>query len=151
MRNRRAKITPSRTCGRKDVVREKASIFTNVKESELRDCKIPLLFIENDTAVDQWVEIEKQYMKGKLPDAQGNVQTNYDLKRKPFVQHDLKALYGLRAEDIQHLADLVEKKEISVKGSEVTKGDKVARLPSLQTAGNRERLVRVMRTELMNY
>jgi hypothetical protein len=46
------------------------------------------------------VEIEKEYIKEKLPDAQGNVQKNYDLKRKPFLQHDLKALYGLRSEDI---------------------------------------------------
>ena len=50
---------------------------------------------------------------------------------KPFVQNDLKLLYGLRPEDIHFLADLVERKEISVKGSKATKGDKVARLPSL--------------------
>ena len=72
-----------------------ASIFTSVKDSELKECKIPLLFIEDDYAVDRWVEIKKDYIKGKLPDAQGNVQKNYDLKRKPFVQNDLKPLYGL--------------------------------------------------------
>ena len=134
-----------------DFVPALASIFTNVKDSELKDCKIPLLFTEEDSAVDRWVEIEKEYIKGKLPDAQGNVQKNYDLKRKPFLQHDLKALYGLRSEDINYLADLVERKEISVKGSKATKGDKVARLPSLHAAGTRERLVRLMKNELMNH
>ena len=67
------------------------------------------------------------------------------------MQNDLKPLYGLRPEDIHFLADLVERKEISVKGSKATKGDKVARLPSLQAAGNRERLMRVMKNELMNH
>ena len=61
-----------------------ASIFTSVKDSELKECKIPLLFTEDDFAVERWVEIKKDYIKGKLPDAQGNVQKNYDLKRKPF-------------------------------------------------------------------
>ena len=51
-----------------------ASIFTSVKDSELKECKIPLLFTEDDYAVDWWVEIEKAYIKGKLPNAQGNVQ-----------------------------------------------------------------------------
>ena len=73
------------------------------------------------------------------------------MKRKPIVQNDLKPLYGLRPEDIHFLADLVERKEISVKGSKATKGDKVARLPSFQAAGNRERLMRVMKNELMNH
>ena len=123
----------------------------SVKDSELKECKIPLLFTEDDFAVERWVEIEKDYIKGKLPDAQGNVQNNYDLKRKPFVQNDLKPLYGLRPEDIHFLADLVEQKEISVKGSNATKGDKVARLPSLQAAGNWERLMRVMKKKLMNH
>ena len=81
--------------------------------------------------MDRWVEIEKDYIKGKLLDAQGNVQKNYDLNCKPFVQNDLKLLYGLRPEDIHFLADLVERKENSVKGSKATKGDKVARLPFL--------------------
>ena len=122
-----------------------------MKDSELKKCKIPLLFTEDDNAVDRWVEIEKEYIKGKLPDAQGNVQKNYNLKRKPFVQNDLKPFYGLRPEDIHFLADLVERKEISVKGSKATKGDKVARLPSLQAARNREQLMRVMKNELMNH
>ena len=128
-----------------------ASIFMSVKDFELKECKIPLLFTEDDYAVVRWVEIEKDYIKGKLPDAQGNVQKNYDLKRKPFVQNDLKPLYGLRPEDIYFLADLVERMEIFVKGSKATKGDKVARLPSLQAAGNRECLMRVMKNELMNH
>ena len=67
-----------------------ASIFTSVKDSELKECKTPLLFTEDDFAVERWVEIEKDYIKGKLSDAQGNVQKNYDLKLKPFVQNDLK-------------------------------------------------------------
>ena len=67
------------------------------------------------------------------------------------MQNELKPLYGLQPEDIHFLADLVERKEISVKGSKATKGDKVARLPSLQAAGNRERLMRVMKNELMNH
>ena len=82
---------------------------------------------------------------------QGDVQKNYNLKRKPFVQNDLKLLYGLRSEDIHFFADLVERKEISVKSSKATKGDKVARLPSLQAARNREQLIRVMKNELMNH
>jgi hypothetical protein len=35
-----------------DFVPALASIFTNVKDSELKDCKIPLLFTEDDSAVD---------------------------------------------------------------------------------------------------
>ena len=101
--------------------------------------------------MDRWVEIEKDYIKGKFSDAQKNVQKNYNLKRKPFVQNDLKPLYGLRPKDIHFFADLMERKEISVKGSKATKGDKVARLPSLQALGNRERLMRVMKNELMNH
>ena len=97
-----------------------------MKDYELKECKIPLLFTEDNSAVDWRVEIEKDYIKGKLPDAQGNVQKNYDLKRKPFVQNDLKLLYSLRQEGIYFLADLVERKEISVKA---TKGDRVARPP----------------------
>ena len=126
-----------------------ASIFTNVKDSKLKECKIPLLFTEDDSVVDRWVEIEKDYIKGKLPDSQGNVQKNYDLKCKPFVQNDLKPLYDLRLEDIYFLADLVERKEIAVKGSKATKGDKVAKLPFLQAAGNWEWLMRAMKNELM--
>ena len=72
-----------------------ASIFTSVKDSELKECKIPLLFTEDDFVVEQWIEIKKDYIKGKLPDAQGNVHKNYDLKNKSFVQNDLKLLYGL--------------------------------------------------------
>ena len=74
--------------------------------------------------MDRWVEIEKEYIKGKLLDAQGNVQKNYDLKHKPFVQNDLNPLYNLRSKDIHFLVDLVEKKEITVKSSKATKGDK---------------------------
>ena len=128
-----------------------ASIFTSVKDSELKECKIPLLFTKNNSAVDRWMEIKKEYIKGKLPDAQGNVQKNYDLKHKPFVQNDLKPLYGLRSEDTPFFADLVEKKEISVKNFKATKGDWMARLPFLQAAGNRERLIRVMKNKLMNH
>ena len=51
-----------------DFIPSLASIFTNVKDSELKDCKIPLLFIEDQSIVEQWVEIEKDYIKGKLPD-----------------------------------------------------------------------------------
>ena len=122
-----------------------------MKDSELKECKIPLLFTEDDSVVDRWIKIEKDYIKGKLSDAQVNVQKNYDLKRKPFVQNDLKPLYDLRPEDIHFLADLVERKEISMKGSKATKGDKVARPPSLQAAGNREQLMRVMKNKLMNH
>ena len=100
-----------------------ASIFTNVKNSELKDCKILLLFTEDNSAADRWLEIEKEYIKENLPDAQGNVQKNYDLKRKPFVHNDLKALYDLRSEDVHYLADLVEKKVIAVKSSKATKSD----------------------------
>ena len=122
-----------------------------MKDSKLKECKIPLLFTKDDSEVEWSVEIEKDYIKGKFSNAQGNVQKNYDLKRKLFVQNDLKPLYSLRPEDIHFLADLVERKEISMKGSKATKGDKVARLPSLQAAGNRERLMRVMKNELMNH
>ena len=67
------------------------------------------------------------------------------------MQNDLKPLYGLRPEDIHFLVDLVERKEIFVKGSKATNGDKVARLSSLQAAGNQEQLMRVIKIELMNH
>ena len=99
-----------------------ALIFTSMKDSELKECKISLLFTKDNSTVDRWMEIEKEYIKAKLSDAQGNVQKNYNLKRKPFVQNDLKPLYGLQLEDVHFLADLVERKEISVKSSKATKG-----------------------------
>ena len=84
-----------------------ASIFTGTLSSR---SKILLLFTKDDSVVDRWVENE-EYIKGKLLDTQGNVQKNYVLKRKSFVQNDLKPLYGLQLEDIHFLADLVEKKK----------------------------------------
>ena len=50
-----------------------ASIFTSVNDSELKESKIPLLFTEDNSTMDRWVEIEKEYIKKKLPDAQRNV------------------------------------------------------------------------------
>ena len=79
-----------------DFVLALTSIFTNVKDFELKDCKISLLFIVDDSTIDCLVEIEKDYTKWKPPDAQGNVQKNYDLKCKPFVQNYLNALYDLQ-------------------------------------------------------
>ena len=38
-----------------------------------------------------------------------------------------------------------------MESSKATKEDKVARLPSLQAAGNRERLIRVIKNKLMNH
>ena len=38
------------------------------------------------------MEIDKDYIKGKLPNVQGNVQKNYYFKCKPFVQNDIKTL-----------------------------------------------------------
>ena len=58
-----------------------------MKDSKLKECKIPLLFTEDNSAVDHWVDIEKDYIKGKLPDAEGNMQKNYDPKCKPFEPH----------------------------------------------------------------
>ena len=46
---------------------------------------------------------------------------------------------------------MVERKEISVKSSKATKGDKVARTSSPQATGNREQLIRVMMNELMKH
>ena len=97
------------------------------------------------------MEIEKDYIEGKLPDVQGNVQKNYDLKCKPFMQNDLKVLYSLPLEDINFLTNLVERIEIFVKSSKATKGDKVARISSLEAEGDRKRLVRVMKNKLMNH
>ena len=80
------------------------------------------------------------------------MQKNYDLKRKPFIQNDLKVLYGLRLEDVHFLANLVEKKEISMKSLDnAIKGDKVVRMSSLLVEGNEERLVRVMKNKLMKH
>ena len=56
-----------------------------MKDSELKECKISLVFTKDDSTVNRWMEIEKDYIKGKLPDAQGNVQKNYDLKLKSFM------------------------------------------------------------------
>ena len=60
-------------------------------------------------------------------------------------------LYGLRLEDVHFLAHIVERKEISMKSSKATKGDKVARILSLQMAQKREQLIRMMKNELMNH
>ena len=52
-----------------DFVLALALIFISVKDSELKECKISLLFTKDDSAINQWVEIEKEHIKGKLPDA----------------------------------------------------------------------------------
>ena len=43
-----------------------------MKDSKLKDYQISLLFIEDNSTIDQRVEIEKNYIKGKLLDAQEN-------------------------------------------------------------------------------
>jgi hypothetical protein len=43
-------------------------------------------------------------MKGILPDSHGIIDLLENAKRKPLVQNDLKPLYGMRAENIDHLA-----------------------------------------------
>ena len=79
-----------------------------MEDFELKDYKIFLLFMEDNSSIDWWMEIEKDYIKEKLMNAQGNVYKNYDIKHKHFVQNDVKALYGLCCEDIHYLADLFE-------------------------------------------
>jgi hypothetical protein len=101
--------------------------------------------------VRRWVDIEEKYIKGVLPNSHEFIDVSENAKRKPLVQNDLKPLYGLRSEDIDHLADLVESKKKCVKSSMVKKEDKLATMVTLMAAGQHERLIRVMKNELMKH
>jgi hypothetical protein len=126
-----------------------ASIFTNVKPTDLMETKIPLLFVDDNQLVQRWMHFEELYLKGELMDVTGGYPDKKKLK--PLVQNDYKTLYGLRKEDISYLADLVENEEVCLKASKAKTGDKQQILPSLAEAGARERLIRAMKNELMRH
>ena len=125
-----------------------STIFTSVKGNDSPKLRIPLMFLENDADIDRWIQIEDKYVKYLLPDG---AAFDSKEKRKPFSQHDFKTLYGLRTEDINYLADLVDAKKIWMKSSKRTKANPYVgtQLPTLPVAGARERLVRAMKSKLM--
>jgi hypothetical protein len=88
-------------------------------------------------------------MKGILPDSHGIIDLLENAKRKPLVQNDLKPLYGMRAEDIDHLAQLVEAKKVCIKSSVAKRGDESATMITLMAAGQQEKFIRVMKNEFM--
>ena len=125
-----------------------STIFTSVKGNDSPKLRIPLMFLENDADVDRWIQIEDKYLKYLLPDG---AAFDSKEKQKPFSQHDFKTLYGLRTEDINYLADLVDAKKIWMKSSKQTKANPYVgtQLPTLPVAGVRERLVCAMKSKLM--
>ena len=125
-----------------------STIFTSSKGNE-SNAKIPLLFLPNDEDLQRWINIEESYMSFNLPGTEALALRKGDAKRKPLALNDFKPLYGLRVEDINYLASLVESKKVCIKSSK-GKGASVA-LPSLQDVANREEQIRVMKNEMMCY
>ena len=125
-----------------------STIFTSVKGNE-SDAKIPLLFLPNDENLQRWINIEESYMSFNLPGTEALALRKGNVKQKPLALNDFKPLYGLRVEDINYLAGLVESKKVCVKSSKA-KGASAA-LPSLQDVANREKQIRVMKNKMMCY
>ena len=123
-----------------------STIFTSVKGNEA-DTKIPLLFLQNDDDLARWIKIEESYMSGTLPGTEALTSKRADIQRKPLAVNDFKPLYELCAEDVNFLAALVESKKVCIKSSRA-KGAS-ATLPTLQDAATREKLLRVMKNEMM--
>ena len=123
-----------------------STIFMSVKENEA-DVKIPLLFLQNDDDLAQWIKIEESYMNGTWPGTKALTSKRADTQRKPLAVNDFKPLYGLYAEDVNFLAGLVESKKVCIKSSRA-KGAS-ATLPTLQNAATQEKLLRVMKNEMM--
>ena len=123
-----------------------STIFTSVKGNEA-DTKIPLLFLQNDDDLAWWIKIEESYMNGTLPRTEALTSKRADTQRKPLAVNDFKPLYGLCAEDVNFLVGLVESKKVCIKSSRA-KGAS-ATLPTLQDAASREKLLQVMKNEMM--
>ena len=123
-----------------------STIFTSVKGNE-SDSKIPLLFLPNDDDLFRWTKIEDLFMNFELPGPDSLTSRKADAKRKPLTLNDFKPLYGLRAEDINYLAGLVETQKVSIKSSRARGAS--ATLPTLQDVATREKLMRVMKNEMM--
>jgi len=70
-------------------------------------------------------------------------------KRKPLLQFDFKALYGLRTGDINYLADLVGAKKVYIKSSKAKPDNPRMQMMTLPIVGARLRLVRGMQNELV--
>lgn len=83
-----------------------------MKGTAAADLKIPLLFMESDDDVERWIKIEERFLNFGLPDGGGE---SSKINRKPFAKNDFKPLYGSRTEDINFLADFVEKGEVCMK------------------------------------
>lgn len=127
------------------------TIFAGMKSADSSELRIPLMFQESDADVDRWLKIEENYMKGLLPDAHGVVDVEGKLNRKPLVANDFKPLYGLRTEDLNHLASQVEAQLVSMKKSSAGTSANGRRLMNLEDAGRRERFVRAMKNELLQH
>ena len=123
-----------------------STIFTLVKENEA-DAKIPLLFLQNDDDLARLIKIEESYMNGTLPRTEALSSKRADTQPKPLAVNDFKPLYGLYAEDVNFLAGLVESKKVCIKSSRA-KGAS-ATLSTLQDVATREKLLRVMKNEMM--
>ena len=125
-----------------------STIFTSVKGNDSPKLRIPLMFLENDADVDRWIQIDDMYLKYLLPNG---AAFDSKEKRKPFSQHDFNTLYGLRTEDINYLADLVDAKKIWMKSSKRMKANPYVgtQLPTLPIARVTERLVHAMKSELI--
>ena len=123
-----------------------STIFTLVKGNEA-DAKIPLLFLQNDDDLARWIKIEESYMNDTLPGTKALTSKRADTQRKPLAMNEFKPLYGLCTEDVNFLVGLVESKKVCIKSSRA-KGAS-ATLPTLQDAATREKLLRVMKNEMM--
>jgi hypothetical protein len=88
-----------------------STIFTGFKNPD-PDLRIPLLFMENDDDVQRWIQIDRDFLMGKLPDGNGPKSKS---RRKPLSYSDYKPLYGLRNEDINYLVEQVENAMVCMK------------------------------------
>ena len=97
-----------------------STIFASAKGNDHADLRIPLFFMENDDDVNRWIRIEEKFLQHGLPDDTG---LDSKAKRKPFVVVDFKPLYGLRPEDVNYLAGLVEAGSVCMKNTKLIRDD----------------------------
>lgn len=122
-----------------------STIFTGFKNPD-PDLRIPLLFMEKDEDVERWIQIDKNFLLGMLPDGGGPYSKG---KRKPLAYTDYKPLYGLRNEDLNYLADLVERGIVCMKTTKLNQDILGMPVIPIGVAAGREKKVRAMKNELM--
>lgn len=113
------------------------------------DGRVPLLYLD-DADFQVWVQIEKEWLAGRLPDQWGREPAPHEVAlnpRKPFVENDLKILHGMRNEDVSTVAQFIQNKKICVKST--NSKSEPATMMSMVDFCNTEKRLRVLKNELL--